>query len=102
MGSRNLDATYCAEVVFDRMNVDVVGCFKIDSRILALLLILAICCRNQLSLHFPLRAFKRNIENHFRFQEAMFGGSIIPYHFHFSYYLSGIIHFLCCQTFDNG
>lgn len=54
MGSRNLDATYCAEVVFDRMNVDVVGCFKIDSRILALLLILAICCRNQLSLHFPL------------------------------------------------
>lgn len=54
MGSRNLDATYCAEVVFDRMNVDVVGCFKIDSRILALLLILAICCRIQLSLHFPL------------------------------------------------
>lgn len=101
MGSRNLDATYCTEVVFDRMNVDVVGCFKIDSRILALRLILAPLPESALSLFSSLRAFKRNIENHFRFQEAMLGRSIIPYHFHFSY-LSGIIHFLCCQTFDNG
>lgn len=45
MGSLNLDATYWAEVVFDRINavVFVVGCFKIDSRIFAWPRILIVC-----------------------------------------------------------
>lgn len=41
VGSLNLDATYWAEVVFDRMNDSVVGCFKMDSSIFKLLPILA-------------------------------------------------------------